>query len=226
MRIIYWSDYACPFCYIGETILRKAFSELGTDEKLELVMKSFELDPTASRKVASTTPERFAHKYGLTHSQALARIEAISRMGQSAGIDFRYSTTRYTSTLDAHRLTKLAQDKYSNDTAEKLTGRLFAAYFTDNQELANYDVLMRAGLDAGMNEADIDAVLSSDMYEADVRNDENEAYSQGVHAVPFFVVAGKYSIPGASPLDDMKEVLRKGLHVPAMSCGPEGCRLS
>ena len=225
MRIVYWSDYACPFCYIGEAVLKKAFAALHTDETLELVMKSFELDPTASREVLSSTPERFARKYGMTLSQAEARIAAISEMGRSAGIDFRYSSTRYTSTLDAHRLTKLAQAKYSNDVAEKLSTRLYDAYFTRNLELAEHDVLMAAGLEAGLDGTDIEAVLGSDLYEADVRRDEQEAYSRGINAVPFFVVEGKYYISGAQSLEAMTETLREGLNASAMSCGPEGCRL-
>ena len=225
MNVIYWSDYACPFCYIGETILRKAFANLHTDEKLELVMKSFELDPTASREVVSSTPERFAKKYGMTIAQASERIEAISEMGRSAGIDFRYSATRYTSTFDAHRLTKLAQHKYGNDTAEKLSGLLYDAYFTQNLELANHDVLIEAGKTAGLEETEIRAVLDGGDYADEVRRDEKEAYSQGIHSVPFFVIEGKFSISGAQSLEAMSETLRQGLNASAMSCGPEGCRL-
>ena len=225
MKIVYWSDYACPFCYIGETILKQAFQNLNTDDTLELVMRSFELDPSAPRNVVSSTPSRFAAKYGMTLAQAEARIEAISEMGKSAGLDFRYSTTRYTSTLDAHRLTKLAQAKYSQDVAEKLSSNLYDAYFTRNLELADHDVLLQEALNAGLNESDVQAVLRSDEYEDDVRYDEQEAYSRGVHAVPFFVVKEGLYIPGAMPLEDMTEKLRKGLHSQAMSCGPEGCRL-
>ncbi len=225
MKITYWSDYACPFCYIGAEILKKAFASLHTGAKLHLIMKSFELDPTASRNVVSSTPERFALKYGMTIAQASARIEAISEMGREAGINFRYATTKYTSTLDAHRLTKLAQDKYSNDTAEKLSARFYDAYFTRNLELSNHDTLIHEGINAGLNEADIRAVLEGNAYEDDVRNDEKEAYSKGIHSVPFFVVEGKYHISGAQSLDAMAETLRRGLDVHAMSCGPNGCSL-
>ena len=225
MNVIYWSDYACPFCYIGEAILKKAFENLHTDEKLELIMKSFELDPTASREVLSSTPERFAKKYGMTTAQASARIEAISEMGRSAGLDFRYASTRYTSTLDAHRLTKLAQHKYGNETAEKLSGILYDAYFTRNLELANHEVLIEAGKTAGLDETEIRAVLDGNDYVDEVRQDEKEAYSQGIHSVPFFVVEGKYHISGAQSLEAMTDTLRQGLNISAMSCGPEGCRL-
>ena len=228
MKVTYWSDYACPFCYIGETILKKAFENLHTNEKLELIMKSFELNPEASKKVTSSTPERFALKYGMTIEGAKQRIEMISEMGRSAGIDFRYASTRYTSTLDAHRLTKLAENKYGNDTAEKLSTILYDAYFTKNLELSNHDVLMKAGIDSGMTERDVEEVLSSDMYESEVRDDEREAYSKGVHSVPFFVVEGaskNYYISGAQSIEAMTETLREGLNVSAMSCGSESCSL-
>lgn len=32
MKVTYWSDYACPYCYIGETRLRKAIEALGDVE--------------------------------------------------------------------------------------------------------------------------------------------------------------------------------------------------
>ena len=40
MQIIYWSDYACPFCYIGEGFLKQAIAKLDTNEKFEFVMKA------------------------------------------------------------------------------------------------------------------------------------------------------------------------------------------
>lgn len=161
----------------------------------------------------------------MTLAQATARIEAISEMGREAGIDFRYASTQYASTLDAHRITKLAQNKYSNNTAEKLSASLYGAYFTRNLELSNHDMLIHEGINAGLSEEDIRAVLESNAYEADVRNDEKEAYSKGIHSVPFFVIEGKYHISGAQSLDAMAETLRRGLDVRAMSCGAEGCLL-
>lgn len=67
MKITYWSDYACPYCYIGETRLEKAIEELAKEntinkEDIEVEMKAFELDPNASYEVVSRTDERFAKK--------------------------------------------------------------------------------------------------------------------------------------------------------------------
>ena len=112
MKITYWSDYACPYCYIGEKRLETAIEELGLGvNDIEVEMKAFELDPNASYEVVSKTDERFAVKYGLTLNAARERIEGISLLGRREGIDFRYADTQYTNMLDAHRLTKLVASK-------------------------------------------------------------------------------------------------------------------
>lgn len=138
MKIEIWSDYACPFCYIGEKRLERALAELG-DTTVSVEFRSFELDPTAGREVTSSTPKRFALKYGLSLDAAQERIEQISLMGRREGIDFRYSTTRYTNTFDALRLTKYAQE-HGHD---EIIGKLFDAYFTKNLELSDRAVLKK-----------------------------------------------------------------------------------
>ena len=84
MKITYWSDYACPYCYIGETHLKKAIDNLGFTN-VEIEMKAFELDPSASRTVQGPTVDRFAVKYGLTKEQAQDRVDGISQMDVTPG---------------------------------------------------------------------------------------------------------------------------------------------
>ena len=62
--------------------------------------------------------------------------------------------------------------------------------------------------------------------------DEREAAYHGVHAVPFFVINGKYSISGAPDTEGLRQALLKLMAKEAeeqmasgMSCGPEGCKL-
>ena len=222
MKIEIWSDYACPFCYIGEKRLQRALSELG-DKNISVEFKSFELDPSASRQVQSSTAERFAIKYGLTLEAATERIEQISRMGRNEGIDFRYLTTRYTNTFDALRLTKLAQSQGHDEIIEKF----FDAYFTKNLELSDHAVLKKIALDCGLDGNEVDAVLSSDRYAEDVRADEIQAARLGIHGVPYFVVGGKYGLSGAQPSDILKQAITDALteeNFDGMTCGADGCR--
>ncbi|HBC69569.1 MAG TPA: hypothetical protein DCZ56_04375, partial [Sutterella sp.] len=60
---------------------------------------------------------------------------------------------------------------------------------------------------------------------------EQEAALNNVHAVPFFIV-GRYGIPGALSVEDMKKVIEKALEqasqrqtAKGMTCGPDSCAL-
>lgn len=231
MNITYWSDYACPYCYIGVTHLLKALEGLGIADETSLTMLAFELDPDAPLVCETDTVERFGAKYGLTHEEALARVEGISKLGREAGIDFRYATTRSTSTFDAHRLTKLAYDRYP-ELAEILELHLYDAYFTENLELADKDVLREVALRAGLSEKDVEWVLDSDAYATEVRRDELAAARLGVHGVPYFVLDGKAVVPGCASEGQLRELV-EGLIAEETTrsdeaegvgaCGPNGC---
>lgn len=225
MKIELWSDYACPFCYIGEARLKKALQQLPAQVTVEF--KSFELDPTAPREVVSSTQDRFAEKYGLTADEARERIESISEMGRAEGLDFKYLSTRYTNTFDALRLTKFAQVRGHDEIVEKL----FDAYFTKNLELANFDVLKHIAAECGLDVAEVEKFLAGDEFAAEVRDDEQTAAAYGIHGVPYFVINGKYAMNGAQPTEFIVATLRKIFDEEldekfsgGMVCDANGCR--
>ena len=233
LNIVYWSDYACPYCYIGEARLEKAIEELGLQGQVEIETRAFELDPEAPKTVETVTVDRFAVKYHLTREQAQEQIDHISQLGIEMGIDFRYATTLYTNTRDAHRLTKLAQSKNDPELAAKVSKLLFDAYFTRNEKLAEHDVLLRVSREAGLDEQEARQLLAGNQYDDEVRFDEREAMMRGIHGVPYFIINGKFTIPGALSVNAFKHTLERALkeqqenvtEEKAHQCGPDGCAL-
>ena len=224
MKIELWSDYACPFCYIGEARLKKALEKIPAQVDVEF--KSFELDPTAPREVVSSTEERFAAKYGLSREDARARIEAISDMGRAEGLDFKYLSTRNTNTFDALRLTKFAMARGHAEIVEKL----FDAYFAKNLELADFNVLKKISAECGLDVAEVEKFLAGDEFAAEVRDDEREAAAYGIHGVPYFVINGKYAVSGAQSTEVLVATLRRILaeeldekFFDGMVCDADGC---
>ncbi len=237
MTITIWSDFACPYCYIGEKRLEQAIDRMGLKDDVRIDYRAFELDPHASREVTSTTPERFAKKYRLSLEDARRQVDQISALGREAGIDFRYATTRYSNTFDAHRLMKLAEERYDRAMVERLNQLLFDAYFTRNLVLAEREVLMAVAREAGMNETEVAEVLDSDRYADEVRLDEREAQMRGVRGVPYMVFNDEFAIPGAMSVEGFRDALERARRrmdeaaakadasEQAHVCGPDGCRL-
>ena len=240
INLTIWSDFACPYCYIGETRLQRAIEELGLKDDVKVDFRAFELDPTAPKEVTTTTPERFAMKYRLSLEGAKQQIQQISDLGKELGIDFRYATTQYSNTRDAHRLMKLAEDKYDSATVGRLNEALFAAYFTENLVLADHKVLLEKAVSVGMDEKEVKDMLELDRYDDEVRFDEREAGMRGVRGVPYIVFNGTFAVPGAMSIDAFKSALQRELkkqeednkdkveEKPAErphTCGPDGCQL-
>lgn len=231
MMIEYWSDYACPFCYIAAARMKRAMRELGIEDGCRLVFKAFRLNPNAKKVPRHTIVESFASNYGMTLEQARMQVDRISAMGISEGLDFRYATALNSNTFDALRLTKLAQSK-GREFGDRFIDRFYRAYFTDNLVLADHGVLTRLSLEVGLTEDEVSEVLGGDLYAREVLDEENEAHMLGIRAVPFFVINGKYGISGAIDIRDMKEVLSKAYaeeedmdvsECSGMVCGPDGC---
>ena len=229
-----WSDFACPYCYIGEKRLKDALKELGWEDKFEISYKAFELNPEASKVPSEgSIVERLARKYGLSIGEAQEKIDSIDAQGRDLGIDFRYSTAKPSNTFDAHRLMKLAEARYSQDIIEKLNKNLFDAYFVRNQVLADKTVLLENALMAGLKEEEVMKTLDTDEFGPAVRKDEEEAARLGVRGVPYIVFNNRYAIPGALSIDDFKSVLQEvfdsepveNVSGKAKSCDENGCSL-
>lgn len=233
-KIMIWSDFACPYCYIGEKRLKDALKELGWEDKFEITYKAFELNPDASEIPSEgSIVEKLARKYGLSIGEAQEKIDSIDAQGRHLGIDFRYATAKPSNTFNAHRLMKLAEAKYDQDSIEKLNKNLFDAYFVRNQVLADKTILLENALMSGLKEEDVMKTLDTDEYAPAVRRDEQEAASLGVRGVPYIVINNKYAVPGALSIDDFKSVLKEvfdsepieNVSGKARSCDENGCSI-
>ncbi len=225
MKVTYWSDYACPFCYIGESRLKRVAAEMGIED-IELEMKAYELHPEAGKHAEKDNADQMAERMHTSRSEAMARLAGLIQMGRDEGLDFNYATAYNTNTRDAHRLTKLAQAK-SPETADRLIELLYEAYFSRNLQLADHAVLLEAAKDAGLNADEAKEVLESGRYLDEVLADEKEARYYGIQGVPFFII-GKYGVSGAQPADYFRavfeQVQKEALEaMQGAVCGPDGC---
>lgn len=207
MKITYWADYACPYCYIGETSLKHALYDLGLFDEVLMEMKAFELQPDGSKKYEGPMAEVNARKYGYPVDEIRKNIETVNQQGKNLGLDMHYDRSRYTNTFDAHRLTKLAASKGNPRLTDAIQERLFKAYFTESLELTDHPTLIRLAYEVGMDPQEVQEMLNSDAFADAVRTDEQQAAANDINAVPFFVIDGKYAIPGALPVEQMEKVL-------------------
>jgi predicted DsbA family dithiol-disulfide isomerase len=90
-----------------------------------------------------------------------------------------------------------------------LKERLFSAYFTEGAAIGEPEILVRLAGEVGLHPEECAEVLAGDRYAEEVRADEREALELGVTGVPFFVVDGKFGIPGAQDAETILNVLQR-----------------
>jgi predicted DsbA family dithiol-disulfide isomerase len=204
MRIDIWSDYACPFCYIGKRRLEHALSQFPDRDKVEVVFRSFQLDPNARTDETRDIHDILAAKYGMTRDKAKATNAQLAEQAQGVGLEFNFDTVQSTNTFDGHRLSHYASTK---GKAPQMTERLLRAYFTDSLNLGDRKVLAELAAEIGLDQAETAAVLESDAYADQVNADIDAARLLNITGVPFFVFNNKYAVSGAQPGPVFTEVL-------------------
>lgn len=206
MKIEIWSDFACPFCYIGKKRFEEALHTFKHKDKVEVIYKAYQLNPQAPKVMKGTAYESFAKGHGTTVEQAKERFKMFTQNAKSVGLTYNYDIIQMTNTFDAHRLAKWANTKGLED---QLTSRLMKAYFTDGLNLADYETLANLATEVGLSKEEALQILNENSYKDQVTTEQQEARQIGVQGVPFFVLNRKYGISGAQQTEYFTQALEQ-----------------
>jgi predicted DsbA family dithiol-disulfide isomerase len=206
MNVEIWSDVMCPFCYIGKRKFEKALEQFPHKNNINIIWKSFQLDPTTITDPSLNTIDNLAQKKGWSKEQADQTIAHVTGIAKQVGLDFHFEKAVVANSLDAHRLSHLAK-KYGkqNDLEEKL----FSAYFIEGKNTADYNTLLQIATELGLDKTEVSALLKSDIYTNEVYHDIKQAQQIGVSGVPFFLLDNKYAVSGAQESDTFLGALTK-----------------
>ena len=207
MQLEIWSDIACPWCSIGKRRLESALGAFAHADEVTIVWRSFELDPSAPAEREGELAGHLARKYGMPIEQARASQQGLAETAAALGLEFRFAQARSGNTFDGHRLIHLAAE---HDLQDAMKERLLRGYFTDGRLISDPETLVALGVEVGIPETEIRAVLASDRFADAVRADEQEAASLGVSGVPTFIVDRAVGVTGAQPPELLLEMLRQG----------------
>ena len=221
MKVEIWSDVVCPWCYVGKRRFEAALAELPQAAEVDVVWRSYELDPAAPAERAGSYVDHLARKYGTGRDKAQAMIDQMTAVTAEAGLDFRFDIARPGNTFDAHRLLHLAADR---GVQGALKERLLRATFTEGAPIADHGTLARLAVEVGLDDDEVRAVLATGRYADEVRADEAQARAFGITGVPFFVVDRTYGVSGAQPSDVLLQLLDRAWseHRPLSVVAAEG----
>ncbi|MEU5451621.1 MULTISPECIES: DsbA family oxidoreductase [Streptomyces] len=231
MRVEIWSDIACPWCYIGKARFEKGLAEFAHRDQVEVVHRSFELDPYRAKGDTAPVIDMLARKYGRSREEAASMEADVAANAQAEGLGYRVEGRDHGNTFDIHRLLHLAKSRGRQD---ELLTLAYRANFAEERSVYDDEVLLALAVEAGLDAGEARSVLADpDAYADDVRADEREAAELGASAVPFFVLDRRYGISGGQPSEVFVQALEQAwkdrpataltpVGGDAEACGPDG----
>ena len=239
MRIEIWSDVVCQWCFVGKRRLETALAGFDHADEVEVVYRSFELDPTAPRHGSEPTTGVLARKYGRSEDEMRQMQQQLTDVAAAEGLSFRLFDTLHTNTVDAHRLLHLALETGGPALQRDLKEALLSAYFEQARNVGDHDVLLEVAITAGLDEQRVRTVLAGEEYADVVAADVRQARASGATGVPFFVFDQAFAVSGAQPAEVFSQALDQAWAAshPVLqtvgdasgddvgACGPDGCAI-
>ncbi|MEE6178328.1 DsbA family oxidoreductase [Mycobacterium sp. 050134] len=233
MKVEVWSEIICPWCGLGSHRLDRAVERFEHSDQVKVVHRSFPLSSGFPEDRTLSVREAFMAKYGAIPEQTGALD--IEGMAAAEGLaPYRVLGNRVGNTDLAHEFlahaSALGKNREGWDT-------LFRAYFGTAEPIFALDDLLGFSDKLGLEREQTREVLTERRYRQQVQDDARGAQSLGAAGVPFILIDGRYTVPGAQSSDALLGLLRTAWNeahpvtavVPsgdAPTCGPDDCAVS
>lgn len=200
-----WFDVMCPYCYTGDTVLRRSIQAFDHGDAVDVRHHSFQLMPDLSEQPISVD-QLNAEKQGVSAAESRAKYAPIAARARTEGLDLRFDLMQIVNTRRAHQLVHIAS---ARGKEPEMVERLFRAHFTDGLNVADLDVLAELAAQVGLDRADARAALAAGDGTSAIASDLQLARDLGLTSAPFFVFGGKLAFSGAQPAAAFDQALRQ-----------------
>jgi len=206
MQVEVWSDVVCPWCYIGKRKLEAALSRFAHADQVEVVWRSFQLDPGAPEGRTEPTLPALAAKYGRSVEEMADQMRRVEEVAAGEGLEYHLADGVSGNTLLAHQLIHLAAERGLGGAVKE---RLLHAHFQQQRSVFDVDSLVPLAVEVGLDADEVRAALADRRYLPAVQEDIATARALGATGVPFFVVDRTYGAAGAQPAEQLLQLLER-----------------
>ncbi len=203
LRVTVFSDYICPFCYIGDVRLNK----LRKDYDLKVNWCFLEIHPDTPAEGMSVT------KLDYTEERFRDLMDGFYQMAKEEGLE----VSKHRFTTNSHLALLLAEAAKGEGTEVfyRLHRRIFEAYYGEEQNIGDKDVLKQLADDCGIDKETVDNAWSDPRYARRLEQNLATARELNVTGTPTFFFA-EGAISGAVTSAQLCSAAREGLSAQAV----------
>ena len=192
-----FSDYICPFCYVGS----RRILTLADEFDLDILWANIEIHP-------ENPPEgQPVEELGYPPEQWQQMMAALARMAEAEGLPI-VERTFTTNSRRALLLAEAAKDA-GRDVFACIHERLFRGYFGERRNIGDPEVLMAIAEECGMDERAVERAWTDPGYAERLQQYHDAAARIGVNGTPTYVINNERALVGAVETDDLREALRQ-----------------
>lgn len=202
------TSFILAWCYIGKRRLEKALSQINTSNiNVSISWYPFQLDPNLPKDGSLLKMDHYKRKFGEPFIKQ--RLPQMIETGKQDGIQFSFGG-KIGSTFDSHRLLYYVKQQENGEKKQNdLINILFRAYFEQEQDLADHQVLIKAAEQIGLNSNEIKEFLQSDKYKKEVQQEIKQNEQDNISGVPHFRINDRVELSGAQDPQQFIQAFRK-----------------
>ena len=189
-----FSDYICPFCYIGGEIVEK----LNLEYDLDVEWHGLEIHPETHSEGADLN-----QLFGKERLQGM--FGGLKQMADAYNLPL-VPQERMPNSLHALEAAEFARSHGKHHT---LHNALMRAYFAEQKDIGDVAILKDLAQSIGLDASELEAALSSGQFRPKIEADALEARRLGIHSTPTFIINDEITVSGAQPLEQFRKILNK-----------------
>lgn len=199
--ITVYSDYVCPFCYLGRESLER-YQE-SREEELEIDWRPFDLRSQKRGPDGEIDQSVDDGKDGDYYAQAK---ENVRRLQEKYGVEMTLDIATDVDSLNAQVASYYVKEHYDNETWLDFDTSIFRALWKEGKDIGDEDLLVELAEDAGIDGDEIRSALDDKAFRTHLKEQFTESQQQGVTGVPTFAYDG-YAARGAVPPEQLKRLV-------------------
>jgi len=199
--ITVYSDYVCPFCYLGQQSLAR-YQER-RDEPLRIDWHPFDL--RASKRGPDGEIDHDADD-GKDEAYYERARENVRRLQEEYGVEMADELRTDVDSLDAQVAAVAVREEGGYDAWLAFDEAVFETLWVEGRDIGDRDVLLDIAREAGVDTETVREALEDEQRRGQVREQFRAANQRGVTGVPTFVY-GEHAARGAVPPEHLERLV-------------------
>jgi len=196
LKVIVFSDYICPFCYIGFHRIEK----LKEQYNLDVEWQPFELHPEIPKRGLSIEKQPFIRDY---LEMVLVNVK---QLAEEDGLELKFSTKWPNSRLALY----ISEFARKNGKFDEFHVLVLDTFWKEGKDIGDLSLLLELAESIGLNKEELSDYIKSDEPVNKLREALEKLGGYGISGVPTFLI-GDRIVVGAQPYEVFEQEIKKAM---------------